>query len=417
MSEAAEGPGPTLAQSESGSGPAPLEGPGLPRVVGHQELQDRIRRAAETSRMPQSLLFHGPEGVGKQTLALWTAALLQCERLGPCGACRSCRLAARLEHPDIHWHFPLARPKRTSTAKKFREKLEAARLEELERRRSNPLQVAEDEGVTGIYLAAVEEIRAQASRRPAMGDRVVFVIGHADRMVPQRSSPEAANAFLKLLEEPPPFAVLILTSSRPAALLPTIRSRSLSVRMPTLADEEVEAFVRDRLDLDAAEAERTARLAQGSIGHALRIAGGLESETRQQAAALIRAALSPRDADRYACALEFSARGARGEFSATLVALSELLRDLLGLASGTPESALDPERARRLAGERRLSARGVVEALDAVERALGAAAGNTNPQAVAARLLFEMHGSLAGPRGALPARRGSGTRSPSRQPK
>ncbi|NIQ52963.1 MAG: DNA polymerase III subunit delta, partial [Gammaproteobacteria bacterium] len=69
-------------------------------------------RAIAEGRFPQSLLLYGPRGVGKQRLAIWAAAALDCRgaETPPCGACRSCRLAGRLEHPDIHWFFPLRRP-------------------------------------------------------------------------------------------------------------------------------------------------------------------------------------------------------------------------------------------------------------------------------------------------------------------
>ncbi|MGH7540172.1 MAG: AAA family ATPase, partial [Gemmatimonadota bacterium] len=212
-----------------------LTGPGLPRIAGHTELRAHVRDAARAGRLPQSLLLHGPPGVGKRTLALWTAALLQCEgEARPCRACRACRLAARLAHPDIHYHFPMPRPKSASTRRKLRENLEAQRQERLQHLREEPGEPLDEGEITGIYLASVEEIRAQAARRPAMGPRAVFVIAEADRMVPQSANPEAANAFLKLLEEPPPYAYLILTSARPAALLPTIRSRAAALRVAPL---------------------------------------------------------------------------------------------------------------------------------------------------------------------------------------
>ncbi len=366
-------------------------GPGLPDVAGRAELEERLRQAVLRNRMPQSLLFYGPAGVGKQTLALWTAALLQCDQTGPCGECRSCRLAARLEHPDIHWHFPLVKPKTTGSPKKFREKLEEARLQELDRRRTHPLTVPEEDGVTGIYLAAVEEIRLQAARRPAAAQVSVFVIGDAEQMVPQRSSPWAANAFLKLLEEPPRYAYIILTSSRPNALLPTIRSRALSVRLPPIADVDVARFLTERMAMDHAAADRTARLAQGSIGHAMRLAAGQETERGSQAVSLLAAALSPKDAARHAAALSFTARGARGEFSLLLSALAGVLRDLLSVVAGAGEHALDPELARKITRKYKLSSQGLVLAMDRVEEAVLAASGNANPQAVAATLLFEMH--------------------------
>lgn len=367
-------------------------------LAGHRELRERIRLAAETGRFPQSLLFHGPAGVGKQRLALWTATLLLCERepaSAPCEGCRSCRLASRLEHPDLHWHFPLPRPRRTP-AHKLREKLEEARHEALARRRERPLEPLREEGPTGIYLAAVEEIRSQATRRPAMGRRCAFVVGDAEAMVPQAASPEAANAFLKLLEEPPPFAFVALTSSRPGALLPTIRSRSLAVRVPPLETGEVEAFLREEAGLEPAAAARAARLSQGSIGRALRIAAGGESEERKLAAAMLAAALSRGPSDPLRLAATLPASGARGELAAALGTLNELLRDLMSASLNREELAFDPETARRMAGARRPAPEAVARALDRVGEAEAAAAGNLNPQAIAATLLLDLRRTLGG---------------------
>ena len=83
----------------------------------------------------------------------------------------------------------------------------------------------------------------QAVRTPSLARRKVFVVGDAERMVPQLANPEAANAFLKLLEEPPADTTIILTSSEPGALLPTIRSRVVSVRVPPLSEAAVRAFL------------------------------------------------------------------------------------------------------------------------------------------------------------------------------
>ncbi len=361
----------------------------LPPLAGHEDLRRRLDEAAREGRLPQSLLFHGPEGVGKQRLALWLGRRLLCPE-GGCGDCRSCRLADRLEHPDLHWFFPLPRPKGASSREKLREKLEEARLEALEERRSEPLAVPGDEGATGIYLAAVEEMRHKASRRPAMGRSQVFVVGDAEAMVPQAASQQAANAFLKLLEEPPEDTWVILTSSRRGALLPTVRSRVLALRVPPLSRDEVETFLREEAGADPEAARAAARRAQGSIGRALRELSDEEADHRERAESLVRAALSSRPADRWEAAARVSPSGARGGFSETLGAVAELLRDLAAVASGQEDRTFQPDRARRLASEADLSLHGLAGALDRVEEARTEAAGNVNPQALTATLLHEM---------------------------
>src|SRR5690606_22025395 len=107
--------------------------------------------------------------------------------------------------------------------------------------------------------------------RPAMGRRKVFVVGDAELMVPQESSPEAANAFLKLLEEPPDDTTVVVTSAHPGGLLPTILSRVLAIRAAPIAPEEVQAYLIEELGTAADEAERVAGMARGAIGRALRL--------------------------------------------------------------------------------------------------------------------------------------------------
>lgn len=360
----------------------------LPPLAGHEELRERLARAASEGTLPQSLLFSGPEGIGKQRLALWLSRLLLCGEESGCGACRACRFALRLEHPDLHWFFPLPRP--SGSRARLREKLEEARREEIARRRDDPLAPPEGEGVTGIYLAAVEQMRSMAVRRPAMGRRAVFVVGDADRMVSQASSPEAANAFLKMLEEPPADTFVLLTSSRPESLLPTIRSRVLAVRVPPVSPAVVREFLLSELDLEEDEAERVSALSQGSIGRALQLLTEEGRSRRERAGTLLRAALSPGRADRLAYAAGLGSSGARADFADVLETTAEQLRDLLAASLGSEDLTFDPPRVRAITGEDPddlPSPGALLRALEHVEEARDAAEANVNPQAIAGVLL------------------------------
>jgi DNA polymerase-3 subunit delta' len=357
---------------------------------------NRLEEAARSGRLPQSMLLHGPEGIGKQRLALWLSGLLLCERLSGCGECGSCRMAQRLEHPDLHWYFPIERPsKRPSSPAKLREALERARLEEVQRRREQPLQPAETDGPRGIYLELVQKMRERAASRPALGERTVFIVGEAETMVPQASSPAAANAFLKLLEEPPRDTFFILTSPRPGALLPTVRSRVLAIRVPPLKEEEVENFLRDEAGWPDEEAGRLARISHGSIGRAIRLRAADGSGTHERADALIAAALASRR-ERLQFLVTLPTARARAEFAHMLEAVEERLRDMTCLALDHPEGTFDADGARRLIGDRRLPADTLTRVADHIEEARVAARGNVNPQAIASVLLMELAGAFDG---------------------
>lgn len=356
-------------------------------LFGHDELRRQISRAVERGRLAQSLLLHGPRGVGKQRLALWTAATLNCRGSGtrPCGACSNCRLSARLEHPDIHWFFPGPRPRRATSPEQLQQKLEDQRAEALEQRRANRLYVEEEEGATGIYIGAVHTMRRLAQKSPAVGPTKVLVIGRAEGLVPQMGSHEAANALLKLLEEPPSDTTLILTTDVPGALLPTIRSRVQSIRVPALPIDRVATFLHQTLGLQPDEAMRLARLSGGAIGRALALHEADNEERSEYAIELVRALLDEGVQTRLASAHRFRPFGARGAFARLLSEARALLRDLLAASAGSEETAL-PRLAADLAGERLPDLPRIIQGLEALEVAQQLVERNVNPQLIVANL-------------------------------
>ena len=381
---------------------------GLPPLIGHEDVRDALGNAVVRGDLPGSILLHGPVGIGKQRLALWLAQRLVCERAtdaSPCERCRGCQLAVRLEHPDIHWFFPLARPKGSSSPDRLGEALEEARAAELTARRAEPWRPTPPNELMGIYLAQVLILRRMASTRPSMARRKVFIIGDAENLVSQEASPEAANALLKVLEEPPPDTTFLLTTSDPDELLPTIRSRLLPVRLQPLAPESVVALLEAELHRAPDEARLAARLGEGSIGRALAFlprdgeAGPLEI-TRRRAGDLLRAALQPRPTERLVAAFAESPAGARGGFAETLDFLALWIRDLGAVAAGAQESVVNSdglESLQALAGRLPGAGKGVPEALKSIDIARGMTRSNINPQLTLAWLLREIGQAILGP--------------------
>ena len=373
-------------------------------LTGHEDVRTAIARAVIANELAPSLLIMGGPGIGKQRFALWLGQLLLCDAptpAGPCDACHPCRLARRLEHPDLHWFFPLVRPKGAS-ADRLSDALEDARAAELEVRREQPLRIPNPGEPTGIFLAQVQSLRRYATSRPAMARRKIFVVGGAEKLVPQESSPEAANALLKVLEEPPSDTTIILTASDPEALLPTIRSRLMPVRLRPLPDERVAAFLQEAAGGEKAAAKLAARLSEGSIGRALgylpdgKNAGPLE-ELRQQARELLAAALDESETERLRLAHAQSPAGARGAFSDVLEQLTRWIRDLAAVAAGSPELAINIDAVEWLQGYATTSGivRAASPAVAAVEEAMDLAQGNVNPQLVLAELLRTLRALLA----------------------
>lgn len=375
----------------------------LPDLRGHDAVRADLARAVRAGRLPGSILLYGPAGVGRQRLGLWLAQLLFCEQPGetPCGHCRACLMVLHLEHPDLHWFFPLPRPRGASTPERLRDALEDARAAEIAARRESPLRPVQPGEPVGLYLAQVQTIRRMASTRPAMAPCQVFLIGDAESLVPQESSPEAANALLKVLEEPPEHTTFILTAADPDVLLPTIRSRLLPVRLRPLPNEMVVDFLMQNRGIDAAAATVAARLAQGSIGRALAFLPDAEGDApleqvRRQAQDLLAAAADSAQS-RLAAAHAQSPAGARGGFSDVLEQLEIWCRDLAVVAAGAEDDVINVDAldwlralARRYPG----AAAAGPALVDVVESARSLAAGNVNPQLTLAWLLRRMAGVL-----------------------
>lgn len=341
-------------------------------LYGHDALRDRLTEQVRHGSLASSLLLQGPPGVGKQRLALWLGQLLLCEaEERPCGLCQHCRYALQMQHPDLRWFFP---HKNLGSDTEPDEAKEAYDVDIKARIDANGLYPRPD-GSTGIFLYVTKLIVQLASKSPAMARRKIIVIGDAERMVSQASSPEAANALLKLLEEPPADTTFILTSSEPGALLPTIRSRVVSVRVPPLSDAAMRRFVADSYTQSALPnqpPDDLLRMANGAPGSLI------GSNDRAAAVQKARTLLAAADAGReQALRAAFTAGSgkARGAFTDVLDALTVLLH----------------ERARSAAsrGDER-AARAAVKAVPAVEEAKRAAEGNANPQLVTARLLDQL---------------------------
>ncbi len=378
-------------------------------LYGHSAIRSRLSNAIASNTLPASLLLAGPRGVGKQRLALWTAQALLCtsgtselsashelsengDLLGaggalpsgkhlvtgePCGSCQQCKLALRVQHPDIHWFFPRPRLKdgdvqpheiRADLSEVIGERIAAEGIWE------------PSSGTEGLFVATVHALLERASLRPAMGKRAVFIIGDAERMVAQEGNEHAANAFLKLLEEPPPTTVLILTSSESGSLLPTIKSRVVTVRVPPLAAHEMEEFLADPVvqrRLSGASLSELVARAKGKPGE---LFASESSSAITNARRMFEAALAPANAEgaaeRIRIATKQGSWGARGSFSDILEALTSLLHDYMQRAVEAGATA---------------QARRTSQTIVIVEQARMRAYGNVNPQLLTASLVEDMH--------------------------
>lgn len=276
----------------------------LNQLTGNQRVKELLRRMLESRRVPGALLFSGEEGVGKKLFALELAKAINCRSpkgVEACGKCAICVRSSRInfpasdnpddlkkifwtDHPDVGLVQP---PTRT------------------------------------FHVVQMRAIEREANYRPFEGVARFFLIDEADKL-----NDASANALLKTLEEPPPTSHIILITSRPAVLLPTIRSRCQAIRFAPLRPEEIEEHLTQNKLATGAEMRLRARSAAGSIGRA--VAGDVQIYQAQREAMLsiLNALALTGDRTQLLRASEgLNEASHKGEYEARLDLLQTLIRD------------------------------------------------------------------------------------------
>jgi len=329
----------------------------LADLIGQDTARTALLRAIERGHLAHAYLFDGPSGVGKRGAALGLAMALDCATAPGvgCGACDVCRRIEAGLHPDVPTFGP--------------------------------------SGPGGqIVIDDARTIQALARSRPHEAAARVIIVDDADAM-----NPNAANCLLKTLEEPLARNHLVLCTSAPDRLLPTIRSRTQDVRFRPLPAGELLELAR-RQGIPAARAEIAATLADGSAARLFALAAEDDGGAAAQTLAALREAVT--DA-RASAAFDFAAaqtgdragKAGKEELGRLLDLTARLYRDAIALAAGAPELAVLHAGEAGSADARALAALGVARlnrALGAIVDAQEALIANVNPTLAIERLLIAL---------------------------
>ena len=218
-------------------------------VVGHRDIINYIKNAVKMDQVSHAYIMNGERGAGKKLLAYLFAMTLLCEEGGeePCNTCHSCRQAETGNHPDI--------------IRVTHEKPNSISVDDIREQVNNTIMI-----------------------KPYQGPYKVYIIDHADLMTPQ-----AQNALLKTIEEPPQYAVLMLLTENAEALLPTINSRCVMLRLRYIKDKLIKKYLMESLKVPDYKADLCTAFAQGNMGYAIMLANSEHfNEIREAAVHLLR---------------------------------------------------------------------------------------------------------------------------------
>ena len=218
-------------------------------VVGHKHILEYIKNAVAQDTVSHAYILNGARGSGKKLLAQLFAETLQCEEkeYAPCGVCHACRQMDTGNHPDV-----------------------------IRVRHEKPNTIS------------VEDIRQQVNNdiliKPYQGPYKIYIIPEADLMTPQ-----AQNALLKTIEEPPSYAVIFLLTENADSLLPTITSRCVMLKLRNLKDDLIRKHLMEKMQIPDYKADMCTAFAQGTLGRAIMLANSEHfNEIREEAIQLLK---------------------------------------------------------------------------------------------------------------------------------
>jgi DNA polymerase-3 subunit delta' len=310
---------------------------GFAEFLGNERVVTALRGMLRSERVPHALLFSGPRGIGKFTLARMFAQAANCQRLHDdfCGECDACVQIGRLSDPAPLIELGLTqRGERPDAATVERVPLLLETHPDVWAIVPDPVRLKDPVARPVLHVGQLRAVQRAAYFKP-LGRRRVFLIDGADTM-----RWDLANIFLKILEEPPESATLILLAANPHQLLPTIRSRCLQFALTQLAASDVEEILKRRTGMKAEERRLAAQFAEGCPGAAIGIDLDAAAKLRRDALTILERSVELHGVADLFAATTALAKSQEITFENVLEVFYSLLTDLLDLSSSSAKKVL-----------------------------------------------------------------------------
>ena len=242
-------------------------------IIGQKEYIASLRTAIDNNRLPHALLISGNEGSGSLALAYAAAQYLICPHRhdgDACGQCPQCLQVGKLQHPDVHFVFPVVRKKNQKEAPISLDYMSEWRNAFLNNHYLTlnewTATSGEENKQAGIFVAEANNIIKTLSVKPFESDYRVMII-----WLPEKMNEETANKLLKIIEEPNDMTHFFLVSQEPERIIGTIQSRVQRINLPPIADVDIQQALVSRFDCPQDKAIDYARMSHGSYVEALKL--------------------------------------------------------------------------------------------------------------------------------------------------